>query len=1199
MTTFIIECIIPALIIFVEIKNMNRFISKILVVMVLFSIVSSLVPQSAYANDFESESNTESVVLNEENINHEENNYENTSNSIGCELSDLAQYYANGQIVVNPIVIDQNTNFAYFLLNNNTNCKVNISMSSYKMYDTTLSHQEFYAGTDLVNATSSTLLKVELPGCMSQIDAWYGQFPKTLLDSNPYAYPNVPFVLAFKFNKNNGTGYHDASGDFCAKEVENTRPVITLKGPNPDVVYIGTSYIDPGATAFDKEDGDITSKIVVTGNLNTNTLGTYTLSYNVKDSKGLSATEVTRTVKVVKAPEEIKNVTLSASKVVCKAESDLPNWGNYGPDISSSTAKKYVDEHENCKIVPWTFEWVTEGEGSDNPGDQVKVAGGSWMPFNSTTSVPVGERKIWVREQFDMDYIPFSGLNTTKSISAELYCDTDVLNYDNYDFFFPTEKNKTYYCVGWNVLKDNTPVNHPPVITLVGSNPITFTVGDVFTDPGATAMDQEDGDITSKIIASSTVNVNVPGTYKITYNVKDSAGLSAEEVSRTVIVLEKAPSESGKIKFCLVLADSNNVIATSSYALPQGQFSINLGTTTGLLSSTTVIQTKNWNSNTFAPNSKAILGLNDSDCVTYDNLPFGVYTYSTLAVNGASWKSVQYNDQDTQPVNNIFDFFNYGTSTSNADGVLNLGNDRRERTVYVLAKYETASQCILPVITSPLTSSVLVNNSFSYVLTASSSSDVLTVATTTLPAWLTYATSTNTLSGTPTQTGTYNVDLKATNNCGFDAKTLVITVTSNGGGGGGSATSDLDISKTVDKATVNPGDTITYTITLVNHGPNDATNVVVNDQLPSKLNFVSSSSTLGTYATTTGVWTIGNLSNNATTTLTIVANVIADTFGQKITNTATANSAQTDPSTGNNTSSVDVNVNGGGCVSNCGGGGGGGNGGGGGGGGNGPISTIVPSNGPVVQPSTNPNSCYYLYDYLRKDFNNNPVEVKKLQVFLRDLEGFSTVQITGVYDDQTITALNAFQDRYKGDILTPWGHTAPTSYTYILTKKKVNEIYCKMMFPVTPQQQAEIDAHRNFLQGLRDNGITIPTSNPSNSNENTNGVGGSNILEEVGSNTTSSSTSGSLATLAGYSSSTYKMVDALTANVLSAGKKLLNSIASLFKGSSDETAVCKVPTFSFLNMFLILVILALTYMWYREYKNNKTIEEINKEIDLN
>src|SRR5207248_441930 len=145
--------------------------------------------------------------------------------------------------------------------------------------------------------------------------------------------------------------------------------------------------------------------------------------------------------------------------------------------------------------------------------------------------------------------------------------------------------------------------------------------------------------------------------------------------------------------------------------------------------------------------------------------------------------------------------------------------------------------------------------------------------------------------------------------------------------------SNIFVTKTTDKTTANVGDTLTYTVTVGNNGPANATGVVATDILPGALNFISASSTRGSYATTTGMWTIGDLVNGSSTALTLVATITDNSQGQKITNTAMASSTQTDPDTSNNTSSTDVTVNNPGCTSNCGGGGGGG-------GGNTPTSNI-------------------------------------------------------------------------------------------------------------------------------------------------------------------------------------------------------------------------------------------------------------------
>jgi len=76
-----------------------------------------------------------------------------------------------------------------------------------------------------------------------------------------------------------------------------------------------------------------------------------------------------------------------------------------------------------------------------------------------------------------------------------------------------------------------------PVITLLGDTTININIGGTFTDPGATAADDVDGDLTANIVvAGDAVNVNTAGTYIITYNVSDAAGNAATQRTRTVIV---------------------------------------------------------------------------------------------------------------------------------------------------------------------------------------------------------------------------------------------------------------------------------------------------------------------------------------------------------------------------------------------------------------------------------------------------------------------------------------------------------------------------------------------------------------------------------------------------------------------------------------------------------------------------------------
>lgn len=86
-----------------------------------------------------------------------------------------------------------------------------------------------------------------------------------------------------------------------------------------------------------------------------------------------------------------------------------------------------------------------------------------------------------------------------------------------------------------------------PVITRSGSTGIASVLqGNPYDDAGATALDDRDGDISGSIVTTNPVNTNIPGTYTVRYNVTDSAGNAAAEVTRTVVVLAATPEGEGE-----------------------------------------------------------------------------------------------------------------------------------------------------------------------------------------------------------------------------------------------------------------------------------------------------------------------------------------------------------------------------------------------------------------------------------------------------------------------------------------------------------------------------------------------------------------------------------------------------------------------------------------------------------------------------
>lgn len=138
-------------------------------------------------------------------------------------------------------------------------------------------------------------------------------------------------------------------------------------------------------------------------------------------------------------------------------------------------------------------------------------------------------------------------------------------------------------------------------------------------------------------------------------------------------------------------------------------------------------------------------------------------------------------------------------------------------------------------------------------------------------------------------------------------KLVAIAIDANGNTsefGAAAIIADLAVTKTVNSPTAGVGSNVIFTITASNVGPDSASNVVVNDILPSGYTFVNATTSTGTW--TAPNWTIGNLTNGANATLTITATVKA---GGNYSNTATISgtSTQADPVSANNSSTATVN----------------------------------------------------------------------------------------------------------------------------------------------------------------------------------------------------------------------------------------------------------------------------------------------------
>jgi len=91
--------------------------------------------------------------------------------------------------------------------------------------------------------------------------------------------------------------------------------------------------------------------------------------------------------------------------------------------------------------------------------------------------------------------------------------------------------------------------------------------------------------------------------------------------------------------------------------------------------------------------------------------------------------------------------------------------------------------------------------------------------------------------------------------------------------GCGTKSAAFSVTNSVDKTTANVGDTVTYTINITNTGSINATDLMVTDDWPVGITYVSSSADKGSYDNSSTIWTVGNLNTGASAKLTITATV--------------------------------------------------------------------------------------------------------------------------------------------------------------------------------------------------------------------------------------------------------------------------------------------------------------------------------------
>lgn len=372
-----------------------------------------------------------------------------------------------------------------------------------------------------------------------------GDITPTIVVGGDSVDSNTAGTYIISYNVTDAAGNPAAPLSRMVEVADRTAPVITLIGTSPLEHEVGTVFVDPGATATDIIDGNLTANIGVSGSVDPNTIGSYVLTYNVSDASGNAATAVTRTINVVDtgAPSI---ALLGANPILHELQTPFTDPG--------ATASDAADGDLTAGII------VSGSVDANTAGTYTLSYDVTDSQSNSAATVT---RDVIVADR-TAPIIVLNGPNTLDHEQGTSYTDagataSDIIDGDLSASIVVTGSVNSNvageYTLNYNVTDAATNAaitltrtitvidTTLPVIALSGPNPLNHEVDTIFADPGASASDNIDGDITASINIIGNVDATTIGSYTLMYNVQDSSGNAALTVNRTVNVVDTgAPS---------------------------------------------------------------------------------------------------------------------------------------------------------------------------------------------------------------------------------------------------------------------------------------------------------------------------------------------------------------------------------------------------------------------------------------------------------------------------------------------------------------------------------------------------------------------------------------------------------------------------------------------------------------------------------
>jgi hypothetical protein len=372
------------------------------------------------------------------------------------------------------------------------------------------------------------------PGARAN-DACYGDLTAAITVSgsvNPAAPGNYPII----YNVTDGSGNSAPSVNRTVQVRDTVLPVITVRGSATDSYECGSTYQDPGATALDSCAGDLTSAIVATRNSDPGAPANFTITYSVADPSGNTAVAAaSRTVtmndntppsislngpatQVLECSRGTYDDPGAAANDLCVGPVPVTVVGSVNMGRSGTYHLRYSarDTAGNTSAVVTRDVTITDTIGPDirlNGPNAVELecAVDQYTDLGATAEdICSGPSVVTVDDSAVNEDVPGAYLVRYTASDASGNTNSTVRNV---------------------VVVDNL----PPAITLNGSNPMIMECATPFQDPGATANDLCQGDVSSSVFIEFNGVDNMTETdptgqhsyYEVRYQARDRFGRSA------------------------------------------------------------------------------------------------------------------------------------------------------------------------------------------------------------------------------------------------------------------------------------------------------------------------------------------------------------------------------------------------------------------------------------------------------------------------------------------------------------------------------------------------------------------------------------------------------------------------------------------------------------------------------------------------